>query len=93
MHRFRDTLLAVRSLPSRRQAADRHSPDWYDQSNEPVVLEPGDRFFVPCHGGPCTSRLERFPPRLEISERDGMYVLEDDGPRESWRYVFVPRGA
>jgi len=29
------------------------------------------------------------PPRLEIDERDGVYVLVDDGPRDQWRYVFV----
>jgi hypothetical protein len=70
---------------------DRHSDRWYDQSGEAVVLSAGDRFFIPCDGGPSTSRLEVFPPRLEIEENDGMYVLEDDGPRDAWRYVFVPR--
>ncbi len=68
----------------------RHADDWYDQSGELVVLQPGDRLFVPCEGGPCRSRLERFPPRLEIEEPDGTYVLDDDGPRSDWRYVFVP---
>jgi len=47
--------------------------------------------LVPCQGGPSTSRLERYPPRLEIEERDGLYVLEDDGPPEQWRYLFVAR--
>jgi hypothetical protein len=56
-------------------------------------LEPGDRFFIVCEGGPSTSRLEVFPPRLEIDEKDGMYVLHDVGPREEWRYIFVPREA
>jgi hypothetical protein len=68
----------------------RHSPDWYDQSAEPTVLAPGDRFFVPCDGGPSQSRLELFPPRLEIHEHDGTYVLVDDGPRAAWRYLFLP---
>jgi hypothetical protein len=68
----------------------RHSVDWYDQRDEDVVLGPGDRIFVACEGGPSNSRLETYPPRLEIAERDGIYVLEDDGPREQWRYVFVP---
>jgi hypothetical protein len=45
---------------------------------------------VPCHGGPSTSRLETYPPRLEVGERGGTYVLDDDGPPERWRYVFVP---
>jgi hypothetical protein len=44
----------------------RHSPDFYDQFGEDVVLEPGDRMLVPCEGGPCSSRLEMFPPRLEL---------------------------
>lgn len=70
---------------------DRHSARWYDQTNEPIALRPGDRFFVSCEGGPSTSRLESFPPRVEVEEDEGTYVLEDDGPRESWRYVFVPR--
>ncbi|MGH9231130.1 MAG: hypothetical protein ACRD07_20785 [Acidimicrobiales bacterium] len=68
----------------------RRSPDWYDQSGEAVALEPGDRLFVRCEGGPSNSRLELYPPRLEVEERGGMYVLVDDGPRDQWRYVFVP---
>src|SRR5262245_51384975 len=72
---------------ARRDSSDPHadarnSEHRYDQSGEPVVLEPGDRFFVRCEGGPSTSRLEVFPPRLEVEETDGIYVLEDDGPRE-----------
>ena len=55
------------------------------------VLQPGDRMFIPCRGGPCVSRVERFPPPLEIEELGGLYVLEDDGPAEEWRYLFVPR--
>lgn len=80
-----------RRTPPVEDAAERHSPDWYDQSGEMVVLEPGDRIFIACEGGPCQSRLERFPPRLEVEERDGLYVLADEGPRDEWRYVFVPR--
>jgi hypothetical protein len=68
----------------------RHAADWYDQSGEPTALDVGDRLFVPCEGGPCWSRLERFPPRLEIEEPEGTYVLLDDGPRADWRYLFVP---
>ena len=74
-------------------AGARHSAGWYDQSGEAVVLEPGDRLFVGCEGGPCASRLETFPPRLEIEERTGTYVLVDDGPRSDWRYLFIPREA
>jgi hypothetical protein len=55
------------------------------------VLQPGDRLFIRCEGGPCVSRLERFPPPLEIEENGGLYVLEDDGPPEEWCYLFVPR--
>ncbi len=69
----------------------RRSPDWYDQTGEPDVLRPGDRIFVACEGGPSASRLEMFPPRLELPEREGVYVLIDVGPRADWRYLFVPR--
>jgi len=68
----------------------RHRPDWYDQSTEPTVLAVGDRLFIGCEGGPSWTRLELFPPRLELAERGGTYVLDDDGPRHRWRYVFVP---
>jgi hypothetical protein len=68
---------------------DRHSERWYDQTDEERVLQPGDRFFIPCEGGPSTSRLEAFPPRLEVAEHEGVYVLVDDGPRSRWHYVFV----
>jgi hypothetical protein len=53
-------------------------------------LGPGDRMFVRCRGGPSHSRLERYPPPLEIQERGGVYVLEDEGPPEEWCYQFVP---
>lgn len=68
----------------------RHEPGWYDQKDEDHVLAEGDRLFVPCDGGPCASRTETFPPRLEIAERGGTYVLLDVGPRADWRYEFVP---
>ena len=68
---------------------ERHAANWYDQSHEDVTLGPGDRFLIPCEGGPSIYRLEVFPPHLEIAEHDGMYVLIDDGPRDEWRYVFV----
>ena len=71
---------------------NRHSPDWCDQSDEIAVLAPGDRMFIACEGGPCRSRAELFPPRLEVSEEGGVYVLDDEGPRHLWRYVFVPNG-
>jgi hypothetical protein len=74
----------------RRAEGPRHSADWYDQSDEAVVLHEGDRIFVACEGGPSASRLETYPPRLEVPEKGGMYVLQDDGPRDGWRYVFVP---
>ena len=53
-------------------------------------LRPGDRLFVQCEGGPCRSRLERFPPPLEIEERGGTYVLMDEGEPAEWLYLFVP---
>ncbi len=70
----------------------RHTADWYDQGGEDVVLDAGDRLFVPCRGGPSLSRAETFPPRLEIPERGGTYVLLDVGPRADWVYEFVPAG-
>jgi hypothetical protein len=73
------------------QPGPRHKAEWYDQSEEPEVLSAGDRMFVACEGGPSASRVESFPPRLEIEEVDGLYVLDDSGARDSWRYVFVPR--
>lgn len=42
-------------------------------------VHPGDRMFIRCEGGPCLSRLEYFPPQLEIAERGGIYVLIDEG--------------
>jgi hypothetical protein len=69
----------------------RHSPEWYDQTGEAEVLRPGDRIFIACEGGPSWTRLEVWPPRLEVQEPDGVYVLLDDGPRDVWRYLFVPR--
>jgi hypothetical protein len=72
------------------QPGPRHEPEWYDQSGEAAVLRPGDRLFVACEGGPSASRLETFPPRLEVPEKGGVYVLLDVGPRDAWRYLFVP---
>ena len=80
-------------MPLRARPPDpgpRHSPDWYDQAGEWKELEPGDRLLLPCHGGPSQSRLETFPPRLEVPEPDGVYVLVDEGPRSRWHYLFVP---
>jgi hypothetical protein len=80
----------VRQPPSSVVGTERHSADFYDQRDEFVPLGPGDRLLVPCEGGASTSRLETYPPRLEITERGGTYVLDDDGARAKWRYVFVP---
>jgi hypothetical protein len=64
--------------------------DGGDPRHPGTVVRAGDRMFVACDGGPSISRLERFPPPLEVQERGGMYVLQDDGPPEQWRYLFVP---
>jgi hypothetical protein len=40
-------------------------------------------------GRPSISRLEPFPPRIEVPENSGIYVLVDDGPLEAWKYQFV----
>lgn len=47
--------------------------------------------LIPCVGGKDYSRLVRYPPPVEIAERDGTYVLVDDGPPETWRYELVRR--
>jgi len=39
--------------------------------------------------GSCFSRLKTFPPRIELREKCGLYVLIDDGPPEAWIYQFV----
>jgi hypothetical protein len=57
---------------------------------EPQFIRLGDRIFVQCEGGPCLSRLERFPPQLQIEEQGGTYVLIDEGEPQDWRYLFVP---
>jgi hypothetical protein len=51
----------------------------------------GDRLLIPCDGGPGLSRLETFPPRAELLEHGGLYVLEDDGPISDWRYRFIEK--
>ena len=55
----------------------------------PGLLRPGDRLFVRCEGGPCRSRLERFPPPFEVEENGGTYVLVDGGAPLEWTYLFV----
>ena len=51
----------------------------------------GERMLIGCvGGGPSQSRLVHHPPPLEIAERGGLYVLQDDGPPESWTYLWVP---
>jgi hypothetical protein len=55
------------------------------------VHEDGERMLIPCEGGPCRSRLVRYPPPLEVDEPSGVYVLAEgrslDEPE--YRYVFV----
>jgi hypothetical protein len=80
----------MRHSPSSAVSPERHSPDFYDQRDEFVPLRPGDRMLIACEGGPSISRLETYPPRLEVTERGGTYVLAGEGPREGWRYQFVP---
>jgi hypothetical protein len=50
----------------------------------------GERLLVPCEGGPCTSRLVRYPPPLEFEEGHlGVYVLDERGPADDPEYVYV----
>jgi hypothetical protein len=55
-------------------------------------IQPGDRMLVPCRGGPSMARAVFCPPPLEIEVSDGVYVLVDDGPPETWVYEFIERG-
>lgn len=66
----------------------RHSAEWYGDTHADMPGR-GERMFIRCEGGPCLSRLETFPPRIEIQERGGLYVLVDEGPPASWLYQFV----
>ena len=77
--------------PSRvpREPGARHSAEWYGGALRGSHVRVGDRIFVQCDGGPCTSRLETFPPRLEIVETGGLYVLIDEGPIDDWKYQFL----
>jgi hypothetical protein len=70
-------------------AGARHSEGWYVDTLSDRLPHRGDRMFIRCEGGPCSSRLETFPPRIEIQERGGLYVLVDDGPPGAWVYQFV----
>lgn len=77
-----------RRLPSGPEA--KHSANWYTAALEDPPMRFGDRMFIQCAGGPCTSRLETFPPRVEIQGRGGLYVLLDDDPLAEWKYQFLP---
>lgn len=82
-------IMVFSATGSPRHAGPRHSEGWYGEDLTDFSLRPGDRMFIPCEGGPCSSRLEVFPPRLEIEEGNGLYVLVDDGPTDAWTYQFV----
>ena len=69
-----------------------HSPEWYRPLLDAGQVRVGDQLLVRCEGGPSIGRLETFPPALEVEERGGVYVLDDDGPVYGWRYVFVTTG-
>ncbi len=79
----------VTSRSTNLETGARHSRGFYERELGHVPIWDDERMFIPCDGGPCVSRLERFPPRLEIQEQGGWYVLDDDGPYESWCYRFV----
>jgi hypothetical protein len=86
-NKSRGMAFTPRPLPG--DAEPRHSDEWYGDALSGSQLQAGDRLFIPCQGGPCISRLEIFPPRLELEEEGGLYVLVDDGLPESWVYQFV----
>lgn len=53
-------------------------------------MKPGDEMMIWCDGGRSSIKRQVFPPALEISDPDGVYVLHDDGDPTEWRYVFIP---
>jgi hypothetical protein len=67
----------------------RHSPDYYRERLGDETPAVGDRMWIPSVGGTIQSRMERFPPPLEIHQDGGVYVLIDEGPPGDWRYEFV----
>ena len=66
-----------------------HSPEWYQPLIDSGQVRMGDQMLIRCVGGPSISRMEAFPPPLEVVERGGLYVLDDDGPVYAWTYHFV----
>ena len=68
-----------------------HSDEWYRPLIDAGQVRVGDQMLIRCEGGPSISRLEAFPPPLEVDERGGVYVLDDDGPIYAWRYLFVTK--
>ncbi len=68
-----------------------HSPEWYRPLLDAGAVRVGDQMLIRCVDGPSISRLETFPPPLEVEEPGGVYVLDDDGPVYAWRYLFVPK--
>ena len=77
--------------PTRPAPGPRHTTDWYESpGREKPGFWPGQKMLIPCDGGPSISRLDVYPPLLEVPERDGTYVLEDEGPVQQWHYRFVP---
>jgi len=65
--------------------------EWWRLLLDAGLVGLGDQMVIRCEGGPSISRLESFPPPLEIPEPGGVYVLDDDGPVHAWHYVFVTR--
>jgi hypothetical protein len=53
------------------------------------VVDVGERMLLWCEGGPSIGRTTTYPPPLEIAVDGALYVLVDDGPLETWHYVFV----
>ena len=72
----------------------RHTPDWYEQEGrERPCAWVGQRMLIRCNGGPCFSRLDTFPPLLELDVPGGHYTLVDDGPAHEWWYRFAPNSS
>ena len=62
-------------------------------ARDAALVDDGERMLLWCEGGPSISRLELYPPPLEVPVAGGIYVLVDDGPPQDWHYHFEPVSA
>ena len=53
------------------------------------IVDLGERMLLWCQGGPSVGRTTTYPPPLDVTVDGGMYALVDDGPPQTWHYLFV----